>query len=523
MSFSGRRRATTLVALGALLSGSAALPGAAFAAQPPRQSASDFTPGAAGLGDPYFPLDGNGGYDVQHYLLDLRYDPATDVLSGTAIITARATQDLSAFNLDLDGLTVRSVRVNLAQATWTRDAAELTVTPPHGIRKHSLFVTTVRYDGVPKTINDQYGPSGFFHTDDGALIVGEPHVAETWFPNNNHPLDKASYTFVMTVPQGLKVVANGRLIQDRTHNGLTTWAWQQSEPMASYLATASVGKWDFNEYSSGGIRYLDALDPDLFSIPAADVGGPSVGDIAQASFARQPEIIGFLAGYFGSYPFKNAGGIVDDFEGLGFALENQSRPIYPAGAFEDPLEADALLVHELAHQWYGDNVAIKGWKDIWLNEGFATYAEWLWSDHEGLGTVQELFGFYASTPADDPFWNLTIGDPGVDAIFDDPTYYRGAMTLQALRNTVGDDDFFTILKQWAAANAGGNASTEDFIAFTEKISGQDLTAFFDEWLYTGVKPAGLDESAARKAAPDGAGVPPAVRVQERITGVGQAY
>jgi aminopeptidase N len=516
MNFNRRRRAATLAALAALLVGSATIPGAAFAAPASHQDATGFTPGAPGLGDPYFPLDGNGGYDVKHYLLDLRYDPATDVLSGTAVITAQATQDLSAFNLDLDGLTVRSVRVNLAQATWKRNAAELTVTPPRGIRNRSLFVTTVRYDGVPKTINDQFGPSGFFHTDDGALIVGEPHVAETWFPNNNHPLDKASYTFVMTVPQGLQVVANGRLIQERTHGGLSTWAWQQSEPMASYLATASVGKWNFTQYSRGGIRYLDAIDPDLFGIPATDAGGPSLGDIAKASFAKEPEILEFLAGYFGAYPFKNAGGIVDDFDGLGFALENQSRPIYAAGFFTDQVGADDLVVHELAHQWYGDNVAIKGWKDIWLNEGFATYAEWLWSEHEGLGTVQELFDSFASTPADDAFWTLTIGDPGVDAIFDDPIYYRGAMTLHALRQEVGDDAFITILKQWATVNSGGNVSTEDFIAFAQKVSGQDLTAFFTEWLYTGVKPAGLDESAAQKAAPRGGVVPPALRAHERM-------
>jgi aminopeptidase N len=506
MNFNRARRTTTLVALGAMLIGSTAAPGIASAAPLAKQAKQDFQPGAPGLGDPYFPLDGNGGYDVKHYLLNLQYDPATDVLSGTAIITARATQDLSAFNLDLDGMTVRSVQVNARTAQWTRDAAELTVTPPRGIRDDSLFVTTVSYDGVPLTIDDQYGPSGFFHTDDGALVVGEPHVAETWFPNNNHPLDKAAYTFVMTVPDGLEVVANGRLIQERTRNGLTTWAWQQSEPMASYLATASVGQFNFNQYSSDGIRYLDALDPDLFTMPAAQPGGPSIGDIAQTSFARQPEILEFLAGYFGRYPFANAGGIVDDFEGLGFALENQTRPIYASGFFTDQVGADAVVVHELAHQWYGDNVAIKGWKDIWLNEGFATYAEWLWSEHEGLSTVQELFDQSAGIPADDPFWALTIGDPGVDALFDDPTYYRGAMTLHALRQLVGDDDFFTILKEWARTNAGGNVSTEDFIAFAEKISDEDLTAFFTEWLYTGVKPAGL-ASAAQKVAPNGVGEP----------------
>jgi hypothetical protein len=719
----GRRRTAALAAL-LLCVATLPIPAAAATETSPEsaqeesvQGGANYLPGAPGLGDPYFPLDGNGGYDVDEYVLDLSYDPLTHVLGGTASITARATQDLSAFNLDLDGLTVRGVTVNGRSAEFTRDAGELTVSPQRGIRDGSDFITEVLYDGVPGTITNQFGQSGFFHTDDGSLVIGQPHVAATWFPVNDHPLDKASYTFRMTVPEGLEVVANGRLLDNRTRDGLTTWTWEAREPMASYLATASVGQWDFNQYQDGGINYLDALDPDLFdpvaeprtgtnfawsqaadnsykrltrtitvpgggaklsfwlardtepnwdfafveartagaedwttlpdanghtsgeaasscpilhklhpflthyqtidgaggctaagssgawwaasgasdgweqwsvdlagfagrnvevsisyvsddithypgvfvddvvvstgegstsfeddgdtldgwTVPAQPAGSPGnandwivtadsppgVGENVQASFARQPEIIGFLEGYFGQYPFRDAGGIVDDLRGLGFALENQTRPIYSRDFFIDRPQGDSVVVHELAHQWVGDSVSVKAWQHIWLNEGFATFTEWLWTEREGLGTVQEIFDSIAAIPADNPFWSVRIGDPGPDALFDSAVYARGAMTLHALQQTVGDEDFFRILREWAQLNAGGNVSTDDFIALAEKISGAELNPLFDEWLFTARKPAGLEAPAVRSTAPGTNDVPPAVGSIERRTGGGK--
>ena len=224
------------------------------------------------------------------------------------------------------------------------------------------------------------------------------------------------------------------------------------------------------------------------------------GEIASRSFARQPEILGFLSNSFGPYPFNTAGGIVDDVVGLGFALENQTRPIYSRDFFTDQVGADAVVVHELAHQWFGDNLRLNRWKDIWLNEGFATYAEWLWSEHEGNGTPQEIFDNINTIPADDPFWTLTIGDPGPDALFDPPVYFRGGMTLQALRTTVGDDDFFEILRTWAKRESGEAVSTPQFIALAEKISGQDLDALFDAWLYSPTKPGEPAAAASRSIA-----------------------
>jgi aminopeptidase N len=203
---------------------------------------------------------------------------------------------------------------------------------------------------------------------------------------------------------------------------------------------------------------------------------------------------------FGPYPFSAAGGIVDDTSLIGFALENQTRPIYAKGFFSDPLQADSVVVHELAHQWYGDSLAVAAWQHIWLNEGFATYAEWLWSEREGLGTVQEIFDFYYGViPPDDPFWALVIGDPGPDHLFDFPVYARGAMTLHQLRLAVGDDDFFQILRTWAQSRSGENVTTDEFIQLAEQISRQDLDDLFETWLFTPGQPTLATATASATA------------------------
>ncbi|TYP86756.1 M1 family metallopeptidase [Blastococcus xanthinilyticus] len=444
------------------------------------------TPGAPGIGDPYFPLDGNGGYDVLHYDLDVRYDPATDVLSGVATIRARALQDLSAFNLDLEGMEVRSVRVGSAAATWTREGGELTITPRKAVHAGQIFGTTVTYDGVPQTITDALGTSGFMHTDDGAIVAGQPDVAATWFPANDHPRDAASVRVRATVPEGLEAVSNGVLRDSRTARGWTTWAWDAREPMATYLVTLAIGEFDLREYVADGIRYWDALDPDLFAMdPDPETEGPSVGELAEGSLARQPEITEFLSGIFGPYPFRASGGIVDDHPEFQFALETQTRPIYASAFFSDPVSGDLVVVHELAHQWTGDLLRIDEWRHIWLNEGFATYAEWLWLEQEGLSTPQQEFDAIAAG-APPQFWELTIGDPGAatENLFDIAVYYRGAMTLQALRNEVGDEAFFAIIREWVASQAGGTVTTDEFVALAEKISGQQLDELFQRWLFT---------------------------------------
>jgi aminopeptidase N len=460
-------------------------------------------PGAPGIGDPYYPLDGNGGYDVGHYDLDVTYDPDTDVLTGVATIHAVATQRLSSFNLDFEGLEVRAITVDGAEADWSRDAGELTVRPEDPLQKRREFTTVVRYDGVPETVQDDLGTSGFMHTDDGALVAGQPDGAATWFPANDHPRDAASVSVSVTVPEGLEAISNGVLRDRETEDGWTTWSWHAAEPMATYLVTLAIGEFDMREYATAGVKYWDALDPDLFTLDLdPESEGPSAGEVAEDSLAREPEIIDFLSTFFGPYPFASAGGIVDDHEEFQFALETQTRPVYAAAFFFDAAGGDLVVVHELAHQWIGDLLRIDLWQHIWLNEGFATYAEWLWMEREGVATPQEVFDDIAAN-APPEFWEVTIGDPGanVAALFDIAVYSRGAMTLQALRQTVGDDVFFDILEEWVTSQAGDTVSTDEFIGLAEKMSGMQLDDLFRTWLFTPEKPAGLPATVPQEPAP----------------------
>ena len=432
--------------------------------------------GTLGVGDPYYPRYGNGGYDVGHYDLAIRYAPARNRLRGIATIDAVTTQDLSCFSLDLVGMQVRRVSIDGAVATWTRTDHELMVTPVQPLGAGAAFAVVVRYGGVPRTFEiPGFGvPAGFIRTRDGAIVAGEPESAAGWFPVNDHPVDRASYTFRITVPTGYGVVANGVREGRTTAGGWTTHVWQAHDPMASYLATFDVGEWDlrFRETASG-LPVIDAVDPDI------------AGSV-NASLRREPEIVAFLEDRFGPYPFEAVGAIVPDTRRLQFALETQTRPVYSRYFF--PGGAN-IIVHELAHQWFGDLVAVQRWQHVWLNEGFATYAEWLWNEHEGSSTPQEIFeALWSGIDAESPFWWVVVGDPGVDDLFDAAVYVRGAMTLQALRNEVGDDAFWTILHTWTEVNAFGTGTTEGFIALSEQVSGQELDDLFDLWLFTPRRP-----------------------------------
>ncbi|MDT4927227.1 MAG: hypothetical protein QOF92_94 [Pseudonocardiales bacterium] len=468
------RIACAVACSGIVVAALAAATSAASAAPP-------FTPGASGVGDPYFPLEGNGGYDVGHYNLDLSYDPATHQLSGAAHITARAKQDLSRFDLDLSGPTVRSVTVNSVLATFARDGQELQITPRTGLRRGSAFDVAVRYDGSPETITGSpivFGADyGWQYTPDGAFVGDEPNAARTWFPSNDHPTDKATFTFRITVPQDRQVMANGDLVSWKSKAGKSTYVWDETSPMATYLATIDIGKWTFQHGATpAGIPETMGYDPDL------------TGDVATAGiFALSGEVTDFWAKEFGPYPFTSTGAIVDNVPNVGFSLETQTRPLYGFAA------GPGTVSHELAHQWFGDSVSVATWRDIWLNEGFATFCGALWTEHTGgASTYASFLARYNQIPATSPFWNQSIADPQRDTMFSSAVYNRGGMTLAALRHRIGDYDFFRLLNLWTTQHRFGNATTTQFVALAEKVSGEDLGAFFDTWLWQKTKPTSFD-------------------------------
>jgi aminopeptidase N len=439
--------------------------GAPAADGPPRA-------GAAGAGDTYFPDLGNGGYDVRHYALRVRYDPSTDILIGRATIDATATHALSQFNLDFSDLKITALRVGGATATSRRGGGhELVVTPAAAVPSGQEFRVEVEYEGRPDG-------EGFQHTNDGAIVADEPASAADWYPANEHPTDKATYDFEITVPDGLTAMANGvPRGSEPADPGWRTWRWAATSPMATYLSTIVVGRFRVFEGTYEGKPVYSAVDQRL---PA--------GGIADRAMQRTAEVTRFLATRFGPYPFEAAGGIVVG-ERLSFALETQTRPIY-SSSFFDSTEAAAtsIVAHEMAHQWFGDSVSLAQWRDIWLNEGFATYAQWLWEEHAGGPSAQAAFDQRYNAPATAGYWRPKPGDPGADALFAGSVYVRGALTVHALRMTIGDDAFFRLLPEWTATRRGGNGTIAEFTALAERLSGRDLDTFFQTWLYTEDKP-----------------------------------
>ncbi|MFC6886039.1 M1 family metallopeptidase [Actinomadura yumaensis] len=457
-----------------------------------------YSPGAPGLGDAYFPLEGNGGYDVRHYSLDLKYDPDYDQLDGVVTITAKATQDLSSFDLDLSGMDVERVKVDRHKADYKRKGQELVITPRKGIRKGATFKAVVTYGGVPQTIVGSpivFGsPYGFLHTPDGAFVGGEPNGASTWFPVNDHPSDKATYDYTITVPAGLKAVSNGLLTNHRSESAsfsrrarstkANVFKWREDSPMASYLTTIDIGKWDIKSGKTpGGLNNYTAVDPVLLA---------NQPNAVNFFFDTTSEVTDLWAKTFGPYPFSTTGAIADDarFNGqpLGFSLETQGKPVYSA------VRDTGTIAHELAHQWFGDSVSPARWKDVWLNESFATWVQWWWAEKHGGTTVHDQArATYASRPFPDPagrpFWSVVTADPQRDTMFNQRVYSGGGMALQFLREKIGDEKWFALLRTWVAQHRYGNAKTEDFTALAEKVSGQDLDAFFKDWIYSPTKPA----------------------------------
>jgi len=438
--------------------------------------------GSAGIGDPYFPLEGDGGYDVSAYDIHLRYDPSSDRVQGHTTITARASESLSRFDLDLR-LPASAVMVNDQPAQFHEEGGKVQVSPAVPVLAGAPMTVQVDYAGVPSAIPEgPEAPSPWVRTPDGAVAVGEPDIAAWWYPCNDHPSDKATFTVTTVVPAGLQVISNGALLggPEPAGPGLVAWRWQESQPMATYLAFVAIGHYAIVRQDTQFGLYLAAYDQNLT---------PQIATAARISVEQTPQIIDFLSGIFGPYPFQQLGGVVPEAPTLGFALENQTRPVYGEGFFATGPDV-TVVVHELAHQWFGDSVSVQHWRDIWLNEGFATYAQWLYDErHGGPSAQQHAAQEYASRPANDAFWQIPPGNPGAKAVLADPIYTRGAMALQALRKAIGDDNFFATLRAWATDRAGGNGSVAEFLATVKRVTGKNVDDVAQTWLFAPTRPA----------------------------------
>ena len=461
--------------------GAAALTIALLGAAPAAAGHHGATPGAPSLGDPFFPQAGNGGYDVKHYSLDLKYVHATNRLDGEAKLRARATQSLSSFNLDLRAfMVVSDVEVNGRDAQFSHDGEqELTITPRHALKRGHKFTVEVEYGGTPQSIVDpDESLEGWVRTADGAFVVNEPQGSPGWYPANDNPQDKATFDIAVTVPEGRTAIANGRLIKKRTKHGMTTWHWYEDSPMAPYLATATNGVFDMTVSKAGKIPLYQAVDP--------AVGNPA---LARERLSAEAEIISFFSDLYGRYPFSSGGGVVDN-GGVGYALESQTKSMYDVQGNPNGAPGASTVVHETAHQWFGNAVTLAVWPDIWLNEGFARFSEWIYTErHGGISAHQSFLNAYDARPATSSFWRTPpAAIPGPEVMFSSPPYDRGGMTLQALREKIGDEDFFKLLRRWYKHNRYGNVTTAEFIEPAERVSGQQLDEFFRVWLYEPVTP-----------------------------------
>lgn len=499
----------SLIALAALVSAAIAAPA----------TAATFSPGSKSLGDPMFPQIGNGGYDVLHYEVDLDYDPVANRFetgTQTAII-ARAGQNLSRFSLDFQkNLTVDSVEVGGDPATYTRaDAqpklsddpavtqpAKLTITPAEGIEKGDEMKVVVRYHGQPQAIVDTDGSlegwvqaCSTIDSCDGSFTVSEPIGAQSWFPSNNHPSDKATFTLHTTAPSAYTAIGAGIETNSVDNgDGTTTTTWVEDSPIATYLTTGTVGLFDVDRGSMTDDSDGDVI-PTFTAIDSA--GSTERKDEVAAAAARIPEMVNFLSKRFGGYPFESVGVVADWVPSVGYELENQTKPHF-AGNPGGPAVDDSTLAHELMHQWTGDAVSPAQWDDIWFNEGWATFSEVLF-DHQVDGAEMSPRRFFelvhASRKQAFELPPATLDHDPSQLFNGFAVYNRPGAMIEGYREIVGNKTFFAFATGTIADHAYADISTREFVREAKRASDlrgkrlKRLGRYFDQWLYGKTRPA----------------------------------
>jgi aminopeptidase N len=423
-----------------------------------------------GIGDSLFPDLGNPGIDVEHYTVKLRYDHDTNSLQGNVHLDIAVTEDRSFFSLDCDGPDVTAVNIDGSAAQFDEANPELIITPAKPLSSGDQIGVDVTYHVTPNAVPSvATGQVGWFPTPGGSYVLNEPEGARTWLPSDDHPSDQASFRFEITVPTGVTAVANGAMVEHTTQGSDDTWVWEEDLPMATYLIQVLTGDYELVDGTGpNGLPLLSAvlrqdrerMQPYIDSIPAQ---------------------IDFFDDWFGPYPLHRYGiAIADSAPGL--AMETMERSMFSrddlaAGQVDAPDE-QLLLSHELGHQWFGDAVTLRRWTDVWLNESFATYAQWMWLDHIGAEPIDG-----SATGALDARSIGSTARPTAADLFTYNSYDGGAVILHALRKTIGDDQFFTLLRKWVADNSGTARTTEDFVHLANEVSGRDLSEFFATWLY----------------------------------------
>jgi aminopeptidase N len=422
--------------------------------------------------DPYLPNTGNFGYRISRYELAIEYKMESNRLAGTAVITAVTLASLRSFTLDLsDAMTVSKVDVNGRRPAKYRCAAgKLNITLASPVPAGAALTITVRYGGNPRPIQSAWGPVGFEELSEGVLVAGQPNGAASWFPCDDHPSSKASYRIQISTDSPYRAVANGELVSRKTRAGQTTWTYELAEPTSTYLITLQIGRYE-------SVRLAKSPVPLYAALPARLI------DNFEHDFARQSQMMKLFTRLFGPYPLSTGYTVVITDDELEIPLEAQGISIFGANHCDGRRSAERLIAHEMAHQWFGNSVTVRRWRDIWLHEGFACYAEWLWAEESGWRSADELAVHYHQKLQGRP-QDLLLSDPGPQEMFDDRVYKRGALTLHVLRRNIGDENFFALLRDWTTRYRHSTAVTDDFTGLAANYAEQSLRGLWAAWLYS---------------------------------------
>ncbi|MEO7753489.1 MAG: M1 family metallopeptidase [Terracoccus sp.] len=400
-------------------------------------------------GDPYVPGRGDATYEVRHYDLDLDYKVSSNRLSGRARLDVVAVDALRQLRVDLVGLRVSKVTADGVSTRWSQRAGHLTVTLPGALAPGDGARLAITYSGNPGPTRSTWGELGWEELEDGVLVASQPTGAPTWFPCNDHPRSKATYRISLECDSPYAVSVTGTLTGRRVRGSRTRHVFDEPYPMATYLACVHVGHYERVVLADDGVRQVVVAPRELHEQVLREL-------------EPQPRMMELFVDLFGPYPFDDYTVVVtsDDLE---IPLEAQAMATFGPNWLDGRGTHERLVAHELAHQWFGNSLTVATWSDIWLNEGFACYAEWLWSDASGGPTADELAAQHRSLLARGG-QDFILADPGPERMFDDCVYKRGALTLHALRRHLGEEVFASLLRSWVSTHRHGSVSTADFVA-----------------------------------------------------------
>ncbi|CAM5604517.1 M1 family metallopeptidase [Streptomyces avidinii] len=456
-------------------------------------------PTPLGIGDRLFPELGNPGYDVLSYDLSFAYKDNLSPLDAVTVIDARALQPLERINLDFTHGKVASAEVNGEPARFESVGEDLVLTPARPVAVRMPLRITIRHTSDPRGRGD----GGWVPTEDGLAMANQADAAHRVFPCNDHPADKAIFTFRITAPAGLTAVANGEAVTPARRLGpTTTWTYRTRHPMATELAQVSVGR----------SEVVHGTGP--HGLPLRDVVPAQDRKRLDPWLKKTAGHIEWMEDRVGRYPFENYGVLIARAT-TGFELETQTLSLFESNLFSGDGYPDwyveSVMVHELAHQWFGDSVSPRTWSDLWLNEGHATWYEALYAD--GLGKYSLERRMREAYQRSDQ-WRAAGGPPAAPkaaapgekiGLFRPVVYDGAALILYALRQEVGAQAFDRIERRWVAENRDGVAGTADFVRLASQEAGRDLGAFLEPWLYGATTPPmpGHPEWSGKAAAPSG--------------------